>query len=60
MEELRVNITDFKVNQDDRTINIKCSISDYLNRGVDDYIKTAIRMQPAKIIVEIDSREEIK
>lgn len=58
MEELRVNTTDFKVNQDDRTINIKCSILDYLNKNVDKDIRAAIRMRPTKIIVEIDSREE--
>lgn len=39
---------------ENKVVNVKCTVQEYLNGSVDEYIKTAIRMQPNKIIIEIE------
>lgn len=51
-----MNNIDFKINQEDRVVNIKCNISDYLNGKISDHVKAARRMQATKIIIEIDNQ----
>ena len=52
-----MNNINFKINQEDRSVNIKCNISDYLiSEKIVNYIKAARRMQATKIIIEIDNQ----
>ena len=55
-----MNNINFKINQEGRSINIKCNISDYLSGKIVKYIKAARRMQAAKIIIEIDNQYVVK
>lgn len=55
-----MNNINFKINQEDKSVNIKCNISDYLSGKIVKYIKAARRMQAAKIIIEIDNQYVVK
>ena len=55
-----MNNINFKINQEDRSVNIKCNISDYLSGKIVKYIKAARRMQATKIIIEIDNQYVVK
>lgn len=37
-----MNNINFKINQEDRSVNIKCNISDYISGKIVDHIKVAI------------------
>lgn len=55
-----MNNINLKINQEDRSVNIKCNISDYLSGEIDKYIKAAKRMLATKIIIEIDNQYVVK
>ena len=59
-EYAKMNNINFKINQEDKSVNIKCNISDYLSGKIVKYIKAARRMQAAKIIIEIDNQYVVK
>lgn len=44
-----------KTIDDKRIVKIKCTAKNYLEEGLDKYIRTAFRMMPNKIIIEIDN-----
>ena len=50
---------EFKViDTENKIVKVECRIEEYLNGSTEEYIKTAIRMKPKKIIIEINTTEE--